>query len=148
MRFVLKKGTTTLDDAIKWFTRGAYSHASLLTPDDRIIEAVWPKVREQAFLESYPEKCKYNEFEVKTTPYQDALITEFARKQVGKPYDLIGDLRFVTRQNYQSQPDNKWFCSELVFQSFLAGGVTLFNKTEGWEVCPDLLKRSPLAKML
>lgn len=130
---------------IRWFTRGQLSHASLLTPDNRVIEAVWPRVREQHFLKSFPNGSEYEIFEVPANKSQEAVIIEYARKQIGKPYDLIGDLHFFTRQGYQGQPDNKWFCSELVFQAFTEGGIKLFNETEGWEVWPDMLKRSTLA---
>ena len=80
-------------------------------------------------------------YELDLTPEQEAVVRAYAEKQIGKPYDWIGDAHFVTRQDYENQPDDKWFCSELVFES-IGQVLWLFARTRGWQVAPDLLKRS------
>lgn len=148
MRFVLKKGTETLDDTIKWFTWGKYSHMSLLTDDNLVVEAVWPRVRKLPFSVAYPRLSLCDVFHVDTTPEQDKQIISFALAQVGKPYDLIGDLHFLTRPNYVNEPDDKWFCSELGFRAFLEGKIELLARVEAYKVYPTLISYSPLARML
>ena len=131
---------------IRWFTRGEYSHATLLFDSDYAIEAVYPRVRAVYFKSVYKDLTKYKVFEVVTTDEQHKAILAYSAAQINKPYDWVGDLHFVTRQDYANQPDNKWFCSELVFESFKQAGVELFKNTEGWQVDPDMLKRTTLAK--
>jgi uncharacterized protein YycO len=145
MRFVLSRSGNVISKGIRWWSRGKWSHARLLFDDGVIIEAVWPRVRKVVFNPT-EDQGNYQIFEVQTTRQQHADILSYAQLQIGKRYDLIGDLHFVTRQDYASQPDTKWFCSDLVFESFREGGIDLFWDTRGWEVWPDLLKRSMLAR--
>lgn len=66
----------------------------------------------------------------------------FAMAQVGKKYDYLGVARFVTRR--PSKGNEKWFCSELVFEAFRRAGVNLFHRIEAWEVSPSMISYSPL----
>jgi uncharacterized protein YycO len=161
MRFLSVHGLGFVSKLIEWQTRGYDSHSALLFSDDTVIES-----RERHYdrltgtHKSGVEKLsfadwklvnpgiKFRIFYVETTPEQEANIRAFAEAQVGKPYSYLGVLRFITRQDYQNQPDDAWWCSEIVFQAFLAGPVVLFKLTEGWEVSPQLLPRSPLARLL
>ena len=145
MRILLSKSGNVISRGIRWFTRGEWSHASLLFDSDHVIEAVYPRVRTVSFKAEYPDPKQYQIFWVDVTDEQLKSVLKYASAQIGKPYDLKGDWHFFTRQNYESQPDTKWFCSELVYESFHEAGIDLFSETRGWQVWPDLLKRSTLA---
>jgi uncharacterized protein YycO len=71
-------------------------------------------------------------------------VWEFARGQLGKPYDWTMVLRFISRRQESRKSRGKWFCSELVYASFQKAGVDLLRDTDPWEVSPGLLARSPL----
>ena len=148
MRVILSRGGNPISRTIRWITRGPWSHASLLRPDNMVLEAVWPRVRLLPFaVWVKPMKpSNFQIFTVETTAPQSEDVCAYALAQVGKPYDLIGDLHFLTRQGYADQPDTKWFCSELVFESFREAGIHLFARTEGWQVDPQLLARSTLVE--
>lgn len=141
-RILLFKGKGFVSKLIKWQTNGQYSHAALQRPDGRIIEA-WHK----------PAKVRLNKlkrwdsveaYEVNATPEQWAKALEWAEKQIGKKYDFGGVLRFVTR--WRKQKDDKWFCSELVFQAMKEGGVDLLSRIQCSQVSPTVLSFSPLLK--
>lgn len=147
MRFILTSSGSIPSRFIRWFTRGAYSHAALLFSDNTVIEALPGGVRKliwQDWLEDNQDS-RYVILSVKTTDAQEELMRRFAEDQDGKPYDWMGDWHFLTRQGYAQQPNDKWFCSELVFETFEEGGVKLFLRTEGWEVSPEMLNRTTLA---
>lgn len=146
MEIILTHSGNPFARGIRWFTRGAYSHAALRFPNQTVIEAVWPRVRELPFVSwaATMERGSYDIFTLDATQLDTALIYTYAHAQVGKSYDLVGDLHFVTRQDYATQPDDKWFCSELAFEACFATGIVLLARTRGWQVSPDLLSRSPL----
>ena len=145
-RILLVHGTSILDKGILWWTRGYYSHAALLFSDDMVIEAVSPRVRIVTFsdwkMQNVGRGNSWTTFYLDTYPGAELLIRDFATRQLGKKYDWMGDFHFVTRQNYSQEEDNKWFCSELVFAACENGSWSLFQRTEAWEVTPDLIKRS------
>jgi uncharacterized protein YycO len=159
MRFILVHGTSFVSQLIEWQSgrgRHPYSHAALLFTDNTVIES-----RERHYstrlgkCTSGVQKLSLSQWQADNAgtsfdifklivPCDETKIRLFAERQVGKPYDYWGVLRFLTRRNYQQQPDDKWWCSEIVFQAILKS-VALLENTEGWEVAPDWLKRTPLA---
>ena len=146
MRIILSRGGNPISRTIRWLTWGDWSHASLLTPDNTVIEAVWPRVRTLPFAEWVQGVAAkdFQIFTVQTTVAQTEDVIAFAHEQVGKHYDLAGDLHFLIRKNYAQEPDDRWFCSELVDRCFKEAGVELFARTEAWRVDPELLSRSIL----
>jgi uncharacterized protein YycO len=70
-------------------------------------------------------------------------MADFATAQLGKDYDWRGVLKFVTKRKGK-EDWSKWWCSELAFETFEAGNRQPLARTEGWEVPPDWLPRSPL----
>lgn len=148
MRFVLVRGTSCISKLIQWQTRSHWSHALLLFSDDTVIESrEFIGVRRLHYLTWLQEngKTPYEVFTVVATEDQEALMRAYAEAQVGKPYDYLAVVRFVTRRGYAAERDDKWFCSELVFEMIKEGQIELFDRTEGWEVPPHWLARSPLA---
>lgn len=145
MRFLLTHSGTPLAKGIRWFTRGHFSHVAMLFSDDTVIEAVWPRVRKLTFNDWAKEMGEGEEYKIFTLDTdKEEGIRAYAEAQVGKPYDIIGDLHFVTRQDYPTQPDSEWFCSEVAFESCWVNDVLLFARTRGQDVSPDMFSRSPL----
>lgn len=142
MIICLHKGKGLISSLIRFQTRGRYTHASILIKERDVIEA-----REfKGVVESRIEliDSSFNLFKVTTTREQDEKIISFLKDQLGKEYDYTMVARFVTRRQEHRKSKEKWFCSELVFAAFLHAGINLLERTEPWEVSPNLLSRSPL----
>lgn len=141
-KILLFKGQGAISNLIKWQTNGNYSHAAIQLPSGRIIEA-WhkpAKVRLRGPLQSWANAEAYDVDGM--TAEQWAKAIAWAEKQIGKPYDFGGVARFVTR--WRKPQDEKWFCSELVFQAVLEGGVKLLERIQCSQVSPTVLSFSPL----
>lgn len=149
MRIAAYKGKSLISKAIRWQTRGKYSHVAVMLDDGRIIEA-WhnpAKVRVITSLsEGHTPGTKVDIFEVETTPDQEVRIAEFLLDQVGKKYDFGGVLRFLSRRN-KNNPQ-MWFCSKLAFSCFLYGGIELLKRIEPYQVAPVTMVRSPLLSFI
>lgn len=145
LTIALHLGRGLLSRLIRWQTRSPYSHASLLLPDGLCIEA-----REGIGVRALPGLHVpagelVDLFRVEgVTPAQVEAIAEFARRQLGKPYDYTMVARFITRRQESRASQGKWFCSELVFAACQQAGLRLLRDTDPWEVSPGLLARSPL----
>lgn len=128
-----------MSKAISWQTDSPYSHAALLTYEDSLIESWAGQGVRARFINDF---SGIDRFYVDVTKEQAYEIRRFALDQFGKGYDWWGCLRFISRRNL---PDNdKWFCSELVFAAYLAGGVRLLERIEPEQVSPGMLAHSPL----
>lgn len=127
---------------IRWQTNGEYSHAAIQLPDGRIIEA-WhnpPKVRLRYKLSDWSNVEAYDVVGMDAARWNEAV--DWARKQIGKGYDFGGVARFITR--WRKEQDEKWFCSELVFEAIRRGGVDLLHRIKCSQVSPTVLSFSPL----
>lgn len=68
---------------------------------------------------------EYSRVERYTVDASDAVL-EYAKSQLGKPYDWIGVLNFVV-QDSDWMDEDKWFCSELVAWAFEMAGDPLIR---------------------
>lgn len=142
LRIGLHQSSGFVSSLIKWQTRSTYSHASLILPDDSVLEAMQGKgVVHGRTIRSCKERVEI--YETAFSQEQQASALAFARKQIGKGYDYTMVVRFVSRESESRSTSGKWFCSELVFASFAHAGALLLRATEAWEVSPGLLARSP-----
>lgn len=82
-------------------------------------------------------------YSVEVEDYQKELIEKFLEEQAGKKYDFLGLLSFPFR-NCSLNSKHRWFCSELVYASFLYGKVELLNSVKPCEVDIKTLLSSPL----
>jgi uncharacterized protein YycO len=139
---LLFRGRGFISGAIRWQTRSVYSHAALLTPEGRIVEAWQGAGVRVTDIEDWEG---IDRFVIPSmTPEQGRIAVNFALSQVGMEYDYWSVLRFVSRR---SLPGNvKWFCSELVFAALRHAGVKLLDRIEPGEVSPGMLALSPLLK--
>jgi len=142
----LYKSKTTISKLIQWQTRGEYSHAAIHLDDGFAIEA-WHKggVQHHPIGSLHPRGTKVAIFTIESFYFPD-LTQAYAMDQVGKKYDFTMVARFMSRRGETRRSKDKLFCSELVFDALVYGGLPLFENTLGWEVSPDLIKRSPHIK--
>ena len=139
-RILLFRGRGLISALIRWQTRGAYSHAAILLPDGRILES-WQG--DGVRIKVLDDMRGVESYEVTgITPEQWDAAIAFAESQVGRGYDYWAVVRFIARSR---MPDNeRWFCSELVFDALRHAGVHLFQRIDGWAVSPGMLAISPL----
>lgn len=142
LRIGLHRASGWMSKLIQWQTRSEFSHASLILPDDTVLESIQGKgVIKGRKLHEVKEPVDV--FEVVATTGMHARALAFAEAQLGKGYDWTMVARFVTRRPADRKESGKWFCSELVFAAFAQGGLPLLRDTEAWEVSPELLSKSP-----
>ena len=143
-RVLLFKGKGMISRLIRWQTNGKYSHAALQLPSGRIIEA-WHKPAKVRLRGRLDDWSNVEAFDVEgMTPYKWDKATEWIEQQIGKKYDFSGVFRFLSRR--RKDRDDKWFCSELVFQAVKEGGVDLLERIQCSQVSPTVLSFSPLLK--
>jgi hypothetical protein len=89
------------------------SHAEAVLPDGRYIGSRFiggvlarpPDYDTDGFLKEFF-------LNVGSTPEQNASFYRFLQDQIGKPYDSLAILAFISERDWQA-PDS-WFCSELI----------------------------------
>lgn len=141
-----KNQDSWISRAIRWQTRGIYSHAAIAI-DGIIYEAREFKGVQQRAAEKYDGRY-FDDYRVNITLEQELEMEKFLRRQLGKGYDYTMVLRFITRQQETRKSTGMWFCSELVFASFQKVGINLLERCEPWEVSPALLSLSPSLKLI
>lgn len=84
-------------------------------------------------------------YEVPTTDRQAEEIEHFLLSQVGKKYDYVSLVRFITRKPiaHWSPLKCKWYCSELAFEAFRTAGIVLLQNIKAWAVSPEILGLAP-----
>lgn len=115
--------------AIRWLTWSDFSHVDFRLPDGSLLGA-----RLDGGVQI--RKPDYAKFTAKAIYRADApdTVLDFARKQVGKPYDARGILNFGLHRNWKD--DSSWFCSELVAAAFDQAGVPLVMTPNAGRVTP------------
>lgn len=139
---LLQRGRGWIGRLIRWQTRSPYSHAAIWDPDIGLLEA-----REFRGVRICPDQeVPWEELEGYTvtgaTADEWAQVSRFLSLRLGYPYDYLAVARFVSRKT--DARDERWFCSELVYQAFLAAGMPLLRTPDAWRVSPGLLGLSPL----
>lgn len=143
----LYRGTGLIGSAIRWQTRGDYSHAAWICEDGSCIEA-WHRggVRHVASPFAAHRDALIDVFVVSNlAPWQQRLIDSFLRAQVGAGYDWLGVARFlsgINRNNY-----GRWFCSELVAEACEEAGRKLLH-APAWKLAPSHLPWSTEVTLL
>jgi len=132
-------GSDPISAAIRWQTRGPYSHAAWLRQDGSIMEA-WMvggvQHNDSPFVLHSPE-CTFDVFDIHgLTHNQRAAIEEFILRQCGAGYDWFGVARFLSHVNRNNM--HRWFCSELVAEAAEMAHVPLMM-TDAWRISPSAL---------
>ena len=141
-RILLFRGKGFISWGIRTQTRSQYSHAAILMPDGRIVEA-WQGAGAGVQIKTLDDYTGIDAFIVKgMNDTEWRLAIDYALSQVGSKYDYWAIVRFISRP---SMPTNdKWFCSELVFASLARAGINLLERITASEVSPGLLSFSPI----
>lgn len=127
---------------ILFFSRGGYSHTSVLFDDGTIIEArPFTKIHKlKCIQDGITARCRVDIFEVDTTQKEDAIIKEFLEKQIGKKYDYLAIFGFIMYASKEGRKSyGRWICSELVFAAFRKAGINLHERIDAWKVSPTIL---------
>lgn len=126
IRVMFTAGSEFSSRAIEWFGGGGWSHMANVLPDGSIIDArndivkfgdqCFPagvQHRPKGYLEA--ECSRWLVLEIPCTIHQVKSWESNLRSQVGKPYDQIGILDFVTGgiRDRNWRDESAWFCSEL-----------------------------------
>jgi uncharacterized protein YycO len=134
-------GTSIIAYAIRFLTWSKYHHVGLILPDGYYWEAGTSEGVCSYLKQSIP--YSYNIYEIQVDDNQYEKIKSFLVAQKGKPYDWSGFLRFLFPQKLDCKYREAWFCSEFVFCSFSAAGISLIND-KIYRVSPKKLSISPL----
>lgn len=108
---------------IRLFTWSPWSHCAVVDGDEVIDSTLAHGVAVRPLLEFMRA---YDEIELLEVDVQDeAAALAWLRAQVGKPYDWSALFGFLMRRDW-AEPD-RWFCSELVEATIVAGGRHRFR---------------------
>lgn len=145
MQILLHRGKGIINSLVRWQTRSHYAHASVLLRDDEnvIIQALPGKGVHVARLTDWEGIDKFSI----ESPFDETAVAHFLGRALGRKYDYLSVIRFLTRQKAPLH-ERRWFCSELVFAAFAAGGLRLLNVDEPYKVSPALLAMSPWLKKI
>jgi uncharacterized protein YycO len=135
-----------ISSAIRWQTRGIYSHSAIIV-DGVLYEASEFKGVHNKIADKRNDRY-FDDYQIILSEQQEEDLIRFLDRQLGKPYDYTMVLRFITRQQEDRKSVGKWFCSELVFAAVQKVGVNLLNNVEPWEISPVLLSFSPLLQKI
>lgn len=143
IRIALFKGRGLMSAAIRWQSRSAYSHAAVVTPNGTIIEA-WQGRGAGVREKHLGDWTGVDVFDIpELTPGQSDIAWAWLNGRVreGCKYDYWGVARFISRRS--AKENNKWFCSELVFEAFNECHFPLLVNIPAWKVYPGMLSYSP-----
>ena len=142
MQVVFFKPSGIIDNLICFFSRGKYSHCAIILDDNSIIEAVpFSPVRHLTNFNFPREKTQEIDiYDINTLYYEDEIVVEFLKRQIGKPYDYWSVFGITwNASNNGRKKFGKWFCSELVFAAFKKVNINLLERIESWKTTPVLL---------
>jgi hypothetical protein len=119
------RGSGLSSRAIAWFGGGGvFSHIRSVLPSGDYIDSrsdwtedgtIPPGV--QIRPKDYDTSIVYRvRFEIAVSKKQETQYTEFLHSQIGKPYDKIGIIDFITgnADDRNWRDESAWFCDELV----------------------------------
>jgi len=145
------KGVSWMSRMIRGFNWGDYSHVAWL--DDNTMECIEAWIPGGVRLvksvnEQHTPGTQVDFFITQTTPEQEKQVRAFLEAQVGKAYDYLGILNFVTRRPAGESGVEKWFCSELIMAAYQSIGVNLLERIPAWKVSPSMLITSPCLELI
>lgn len=118
-----------------------WSHVAVVFGED-VIDATFKHGVARRSLSALLATCSHYEFREEACPNMQAAY-DFARSQIGKPYDILGVLGIGLHRSWQD--DDHWFCSEFKEAIQAAGGNPRFGEFVGrvtpqhcWMVNPEL----------
>lgn len=125
------KGTEAASGLIIWFTRGIYSHNSMVFVFDDGSEIELESLMKSGVIEHEPRTrldAEFDEFLIPMTQQQAQYAYQMFHifAEQGAKYDKTGAFGFLTRRK---KPDyTKWFCSEVAAYVCLKAGWPLSRR--------------------
>ncbi|MCK4394057.1 VWA domain-containing protein [Candidatus Bipolaricaulota bacterium] len=116
-------------------------HVGLYVGGGRVIEALKVGVRETS-IATWDERTEAMLLDVSATFEVREEAVDFARGQLGKPYD------FNWTQKNPDYNEPRWYCSELVWAAYFNQGVNLEYTPDQWAVTPSEIVMSPLVEIV
>ena len=111
--------------AIRAFEGGSASHCAIAISEDSIIDSTFKYGVSQRTRNDWI-KGKILVDSIKLSIPNEENAINFAKSQLGKPYDFTALVGFLFWRSWQDT--GSWYCSELVTASLLAGGLTLADR--------------------
>jgi uncharacterized protein YycO len=130
---------------IEWMNWSEYSHVAWLNSNHTVTEAWAPKVRNVADINSgHTNGTQIDIFSIpRMTNSQRMEIDRYLFLQVGMKYDWAGVFKFLPRVS-SAETNNKWFCSELIFEACQKANLNLLERIPPYKVYPGMVVISPL----
>ena len=146
----LYRGKSIPSRIVRIRTWSEYSHASWIRGNHSVIEAWWKGgVREKThYSEDHTPGTLIHLFDIDLSHGEHQGLEEFFKAQLGKKYDWMGCLHFITRRPEYARDQDRWFCSELIFAAFEHIKKPLLLRIPAYKVSPGLLSYSPLLKFI
>jgi len=146
MEILLYCGIGTISKLIRWQTRSKWSHAAMLLDDGSVIEAWVGGVKKSPSISTlHNPGTRVDVFDFKLSDKEKCL--SYLYSKVGARYDYRSIFRFLSRSS-KNDPEESLFCSELIFNASLAGGLRLLDRIPARMVSPALIGLSPHLKYL
>ena len=135
MYVALKRPQTFKERLINWLSgAGGFCHSELIFPTAGRALTSLPKTGVRWVIHTYPADL----WELWDIGYEWAedFVQEWARKEIGSPYDWKGVFRFVLK--FLRQSKCCWFCSEIDVAAMQQ--CNLFRRVKPWKVSPNRLR--------
>ena len=139
LRFIRNAGF--ISRAIQWQSwgpGGAWSHVDFVLPEGYLGSQAPDGVRLRPYNYCTPSAALHCYVDLPDAAGN--AILNWARAQIGKPYDYYSLLGIVMRRDWQ-RPD-AWFCSEYVAAAFLKGNWPLLRTNQVSRISPPTLSLS------
>lgn len=135
IRILAFRGRSWTSRVIQWRTGGPYSHVALLPSMDyaawrryyplcapTVVEAWCGRVQHGDVCLAHTPGTPVEVWCMPATPAQITAVDVFCLQEIGKKYDYMALLGFVTSTMRVDQPD-RWFCSELVAAALIQAAL-------------------------
>ena len=139
MKVAFCRSNTISSWAVRFLTWSPYSHCVLVAADGTTVEAVWPRVKASTLSAVLADNGTVHLVDFPCADPASAL--DWARLQVGRPYDWRAILGFVFHRDWADP--HEWFCSEFVAEAFAEGGSPLLRPGALGRVTPQDLWMLP-----
>lgn len=143
-RLAFHQGNGFISRAIRFQTRGTYSHVSIVLPSGVVIEArEFKGVQSLSKLTPAAGDNFVDVFDINRDLPNVQNGIEWLWRQVGKKYDYASVLRFLSRRQADKENAGNWFCSDIGFAFVQQCGLDLLRDTEPCETHPVMLSKTP-----
>lgn len=137
---ILSRNDKVGSKIIRARTWSRWSHVAMLLDDEVVLESVAAHgVRLRALKALKQDSTDWVIFAIPCP--QANLVRNFAKGQLGKPYDILWALGLGINRDWQD--DDKWGCSEIFAWPFQQAGYPIFRAEEVHAITPQDIWRIP-----